>query len=451
VRISLSPANKFAGRAAARGLTFCLLLSALCLPVFAQEVDVSAGGITVETAVERALASSAALQKEAIDLRLDRVAAKNLWAQVFPSINASGGVSYAIPLKSDLVRSDPSYTGSLRVSLSLGANLPSTMKKLSLAYQGGLLNYDAVRRQTALAAEKDFYTLLASARNLAVLEDSMRLALNQNERDQTARRNGYMGELDFMSSSLSAETARLNYNRGQAAHETLLRNFYFDLGIDEKDPPALQGSIEVEECPVDSEKLIAERLASRPDLAALRIFVEQAKNAWTESFLSAKAPSVSFALSAGAQYPDGINDTMSASVTLNIPLDPWIPRSVSDQQVSRVRAEYEKACLDLGDLERSARTDIESRVLNLQTMWKEVQIARLQVQYSARSYELSEQGYTRGTVNFLDFETARNKSTAARQQLLESLLAYKLQILDLCAVLDMDEAALRLLMTGEER
>ncbi|MDR2181608.1 MAG: TolC family protein, partial [Treponema sp.] len=271
------------------------------------------------------------------------------------------------------------------------------------------------------------------------------LAADQLERDRVARQNGYVGELDFMSASLGAETARLDYTRGQAAYTAALADFLLALGLDAGDGnvPALRGSIEAEAFSVDGGELVRRRLASRPDLAAQRLEVERLKNARAESFLSTKAPSLSFSLSSGAVYPDGLNDTMSAGITLNIPLDPWIPRSLSDQQVSRAGAEYEKAVLDLRDLERSARNDIQTRALNLDTAWKEVEIASLQARYAGRAYELSEQGYRRGTINFLDFETARNKLTAARQQLLESSLNYKLQILDLCAALDMDEDDLR--------
>ncbi|MDR2767236.1 MAG: TolC family protein [Treponema sp.] len=430
-------------------LLLLMLCGLLSLSLGAQDISGKADApqevLTVERAVELALRASSALQKEAIDLELDRIAAKSLWARIFPSISASAGVSYAIPLKSDSVKQDPSYTGTLRLSLSLGAGLPLTMRNLSLSYRRGLLDYNSVRRQLVLATEKSFYRLLAAEQSLAVLEDSMRLAVDQLERDRVARQNGYVGELDFMSASLGAETARLDYTRGQAAYAAAFADFLLVLDLDagRGNLPKLQGSVEAEAFSVDGDELVRTRLAFRPDLAAQRIEVERLKNAHSESFLSAKAPSLSFSLSSGAVYPDGLNDAMSAGITLNIPLDAWIPRSLSDQQVSRAGAEYEKAVLDLRDLEKSARSDIQTRALNLETAWKEVEIAALQVQYARRAYELSEQGYRRGTINFLDFETARGKLTAARQQLLESSLNYKLQILDLCAALDMDEDDLR--------
>jgi outer membrane protein TolC len=439
-------------------LPLLLVCGILALPLAAQigtgEVSVAENAeaatvLDVEQAVELALKANAALQKEAIDLELDRIAAKSLWARIFPSISASAGVNYIIPLKSDIAKTDPSYSGTLRVSLTLGAGLPLTMRNLSLSYRKGLLDYHSVRRQLVLATQKSFYYLLASEQNLSVLENSMRLALDQLERDRVSRQNGYIGELDFMSASLSAETARLNYTRGQAAYAAALADFLLAIGFDstaESDRtklPKLQGSIEVEVCPLDRDELIRTRLTSRPDLAAQRIEVERLKNARTESFLSAKSPSLSFSLSSGAVYPDGLNDTMSAGITLSIPIDAWIPRSLSDQRVSQARADYEKAALDLVDLEKRARNDIETRVLNLETAWKEVEIAVLQSRYAQRAYELSEQGYRRGTLNFLDFETARNKLTSTRQQFLESSLNYKLQILDLCAALDMEESELR--------
>jgi outer membrane protein TolC len=59
------------------------------------------------------------------------------------------------------------------------------------------------------------------------------------------------------------------------------------------------------------------------------------------------------------------------------------------------------------------------------------------VQIAERTYELTEQGFQQGTVEFLALEDTRNSMAEARQQLLTDELAYKTMSLDLAAALNL--------------
>ena len=63
----------------------------------AQETPASPRILRLADAHVLAEQNSIALQRQAIDLNYDRIRARNLWAQVFPSINISGGARYIIP------------------------------------------------------------------------------------------------------------------------------------------------------------------------------------------------------------------------------------------------------------------------------------------------------------------------------------------------------------------
>jgi outer membrane protein TolC len=276
-----------------------------------------------------------------------------------------------------------------------------------------------------------------------VLEGTARLSEEQVERDRTARQNGYVGELDFLSAQVSAGRARLAYNRALAEYQTGLDAFLSALGLEPGEQVTLEGNPGIAELSLDPEALIRERLARRPDLEAQRNEIERLKNARTESFLSAKGPQVNLSASWGANLESGFDDTVSAGVSVTIPIDPWIPRTKGDQTVQRAAADYKKALLDLEDMENTARQEIRSYAEGIKNTWAEVEISRLQAGYAQRAYELAEQSYRRGTMNFLDFETARNRLTEARQQQLQSELNYKMLTLDLALSLSMDEGELR--------
>jgi outer membrane protein TolC len=424
----------------------------LCLPLFvlASGFLSAQGGrlLTLEEACALAEQNSISLQKQGVDLEFDRTRAKNLWAQVFPAISASGGVNYNFPLNSDAPKSpnvstEPAFTATVRLSLGLSAGLPLTMANISLAYKNSLLNYEQARRILINQTSKTFYSLLAQKNNLTVLEGTMRLAGEQLERDRIARRSGYVGELDFLSAQVSAERAKLAYNRALADYQNSLGKFLSALGLDQRETITPEGNPEITGLSLDPETLINERLALRPDITAQHNEIERLKNARTESLLSNKAPSVNFSASWGASAKNGLDDTVSAGVTVTIPIDPWIPGTRSDQTVKRSDSDYKKAVLELQNMENTARQEIRSLTDSVRITWTEVQIARLQAGYAQRAYELAEQSYRRGTMNFLDFEAIRNRLTDARQQQLQSELNYKVLVLDLASSLNMEERELQ--------
>ena len=422
---------------------YVTLLFTLIASFLSAQGNVSAVRVlTLEEACRLAEQNSISLQKQAIDLEIDRIGAKSLWAQVFPSINAIGRADYDIPLNSDTARNDPSYTARLQLSLNLSAGLPLTMANISLAYKNSLLNYEQARRVLVNETSKTFFSLLAQKNYLTVLEGTMRLAAEQLERDRIGRQSGFVGELDFLSAQVSAERAKLNYNRARSDYRNALGKFFTALGLAQDEEPNLQGNLEIKKLSLDSQALINERLARRPDMMVQRNEVQRLKNARTESFLSARGPTVNFTAAWGASLKNGMDDLANAGVSVTIPIDSWVPGTKAAQAVKRSGGEYQKAQLELQNMENNARQEIRSFTDSISYTWTEVEIARLQAGYAQRAYELAEQFYRRGTMNFLDFETARNRLTDARQQVLQSELNYKILVLDLASSLSMDEGEL---------
>jgi len=413
---------------------FCLL--AVFLP--AQETRT----LTLEEVCALAEKNSIALQKQAIDLEMDRVRAKSLWAQVFPSITASAGADYTIPNRNP-PRTDPSYTASLNLRLNLSAGLPFTMANISLAYKNSLLNYEQAQQKLVNETAKTFYSLAAQKDKLGSLESAMRLAAEQLERDRVARQSGYVGELDYLSAQVSSERAKLAYNRALAEYQNSLGKFITALGLDAKETISLEGKPQIEKLSLDPDALAAERLAQRPDMVAQRNEIQRLKNARTETFLSTKGPSVNLTSRWGATLKDGFDDFISAGISVSIPIDPWVPRTKGDQTVKRADADYRKALLELQNMENNAREDIRSYTDAIGNTWAEVEISRLQAGYAQRAFDLAADAYRRGTMRFLDYETARNRLTEAQQQLLQSELSYKILVLDLASTLNMKEDELK--------
>jgi outer membrane protein TolC len=405
--------------------------------------------------VETALRQSIALKKSAIDLAVAGYSAERLWAEVFPSINGSAGVSYRSNLFTgsgfQIQPGGLGYSLSLGLSLSLNPGLPYTMKTITLAYQSRLLEYESARRQITIQVSKAFYTLLAEEEHIALLKENHALAEKQREKNRAAFLSGLIPQREYLQSQLSAETARLTLNKAAISRAASLRDFLALLSLDyDSDPDngaVLEGAIEITEIRPEAERLIAACLAKRPDLISLRQTVTRLEYAERRAALAGRGPSLSLSTewsgSGNGEAAGNFTDSLTAgSIRLSIPIDPWINGTKTNQTLRNAAAEVEKARLDLKNTEDAAKNQIRALSENLRGLWEAIEISLLRARIAEETYRLTEQAFAAGAVEFLTLEDARVKLGEARGQLLSDRLAYKLLTLDLAGALNLNAEAL---------
>jgi outer membrane protein TolC len=403
--------------------------------------------LTLEDAVSRALDNNLNLKKNLIDLSTADYSAKRLWAEIFPTLTGAAGLNYqANNVSKDGIKfeeSNFSYSLSLGLTFNLNAGVPYAMKLLRLAYQIQLLSYEDAGRQLEIETARSFYTLIAGRENLIQLGEALKLAEQQFEKNQTAFRNGIIPERTLLQSQLSVETAKYNLSTAQTTYDNQLNQFLSSLGIPQGAPVALEGNFAIVQIDEDPEDLIREYLPRRPDILKQRQEIERLEYTERQSALSAKAPSLSLQTQwRGGSGSGGIGadftDSVTGSASVSIPISPWIPGTKSAQQIRGAGANVEKARLELQNIEDAAAAQIRSYTANLRNSWNSLEIARLRVNIAERTYELTEQGFRNGAVDFLDLETIRNDLSSARQQLLERERDYQITTLDLAKALNRD-------------
>jgi outer membrane protein TolC len=404
--------------------------------------------LTLDKALELALANSLDLQQQFIDLRTAKTAADNLWSQVFPSFSARAGMSYGTQLASgtgfQMEKDNLGWSASLGLTMPLRPSLASGMKATELAYRSQLLGYEDARNQMIILISKKFFRLLTDKEALAILEGNLRLAEGQLEKSAISFRNGLVRELDYLQSQLSLEDARLKLSQAEADYAIGLGEFLTILGLAQDTSMILEGRVGITRIEAEAETLIREYLPRRPDIISRRQAIEGSEYAEKQQILNNRAPSLSLSATwgarpAGSVFPGEFSDSFSGDLTLNIPIDSWISGTESNQTVKRSGAETEKSRLALKNTETNAMQEIRTFTANLKNSWGNIEIARLRVDLAERTYRLSEQGYQNGTVEYQDLETSRNTLASVRQQLLEEELAYKTMMLNLSAALNIEE------------
>jgi multidrug efflux system outer membrane protein len=396
----------------------------------------------LDKAVERARENNLNLKKSLNDLAGAEYQAKRLWAEIFPAISASASARYESPLFSgsgfEINDKGGALSTGLGINLGLNAGTPYAVKNIRLAYQGKLLSYEDACNQLEIQVTKDFYGLIADRENLSLLEETMKLAGQQFDKNQLGFNNGTVSELTLIQSRLALENARYNLSVARSGFNNRLGEFLASLGIGQGAETILDGKIQISRFELDAEALINQRLPMRPDIVSRRHEIERMENSRKQTALSSRAPSLRLQADWGSTKFDPFTDRLSGTASVSIPIDPWISGTKGGQTIRNAKLAVEKAKLDLKIAEDAAAIQIRSLAANLRNSWDSIEIARLSLQAAQRSYELSEQGFRNGTIESLKLEDARNNLADARQRLLRSELACQTTILDLSAALNIN-------------
>ena len=425
------------------------LLISLCFLYSANAETVT---LSLEEAVGRALDQSLNLKRSAIDLAQTEYSANHLWSEIFPSFSLSAGLTF---LPSTPLFTDPhfsyntdalSYNLNFGISFSLNPSFGPSMKRIELAYRTQLLRYEDASRQLEIQVIKNYLGLITRKSNIAFMEESLRVAEQQLEKNRIARENGLLSELALLNSRLSVETARYNLTDAKGTYQNALEEFLALLGMETGTDIVFRGSVGISPVQFDPEQLILEHLPKRPDIINQRRTIESLELSKKAVTLSSRSPSLELGASWRGGTPSNnskglgapFTDSVSGSLTLRIPIDSWIPGTKQNQTIRAANAEIEKARLDLQNTEIQAKTQIRSLISNLQNTWASLEIARLRVEIAGRTVEAAEEGFRGGTVEFQELENNRKDLLEARQRLLQGEYSCQSLLLDLAAALNVD-------------
>jgi len=403
--------------------------------------------LSLEEAIQRALDQSIHLRREAIDLAHAEYSASRLWSEIFPGINLRAGFTFlpSTPLFTDPgFRYDPdrlSYSLNLGLALSLNPSLRASMDRIELAYRTRLLSYEDARKQLEIRVIKDFLRLVTMKENIAHMEESLEFATQTMNNNRIAWQHGHLNELTWLNSQLSVQAARYDLSTVRGAYQNALWEFLALLGMDAGTDITFMGTVDIIPILYDPEQLIMQHLPRRPDIINQRQTIERLELGRTITTLSNRSPTLVFSTEWGGGPGSGglsapFTDRVSGSVTLNIPVDSWIPGTRQSQGIRAASAEVEKARLDMENIQTRAKTEIRSLVSNLSNTWESLEIARLRVDIAERTVEAADEAFRNGAVAFQELEDRRRDLSNARQRLLHGELSYQNLLLDLASALN---------------
>ncbi|MDR2102166.1 MAG: TolC family protein [Treponema sp.] len=416
----------------------------------------AAEGLTLDAAIETAIANNRDLQKSAVAYQQAKRAKDYGWNQFLPGISAlSLGLSNTHRLY-PAETAGSSGGGSngnwswnsinIGASITFNSDIPIQLKLLDNRYRRAGEDYEKAVRDLSANVAVSFYELLKAKMNIAILEADLELKKAQYDQVNANYNRGLVSELDLLNAQYAYLIAGPSLNSAVNKYREDLASFFILIGLDVESPLEPEGTIEIVLLDLPpAEELIARYLPDRSDIQAQMNTLEQTKlNA--ESRIRQAAPSLNISERlnfnpGGFQFEDpSVSGTFS--VSLSIPIDPWIPGSA--QSINRENDKENVAIAEaaLDSAKKAAAQDIQKKVNAVIQNSSTIESSEFSYRIAARAYELTEQGYRSGLVSQTDLQSANQKRVGAEQAAVTAKTAYISAVYNLSSALNLDIAGL---------
>ena len=190
---------------------------------FGQSENETVRSLTVDEAVELAKKNNVSVARSQITLDAVARAKAHSWNSMSPSASVSASSTVPIDALSD---SDSNYTASFgvsaTVSVSLTANLFTSMNAAKIAYESGKLTFDDAVKSVELGVREAFYGLLYERENIILQKRNLEIAKTQYNNNLAKYNQGRLSEIDVLS-------AEVNYKSKIPTVESVRTTFLNDL------------------------------------------------------------------------------------------------------------------------------------------------------------------------------------------------------------------------------
>ncbi len=426
-----------------------VILAAIIFGGIAGTVSAAPVSLTRESSVELALENNPDFQISTIGLSTAEREDRNSWNAFLPKISANVGLNGG----SSLLDSQPnnmtwSFSGSLNLSMPINAGLAFSIKSIGLAYESEQISYETAQMDLISQVEKEFYYLLAVRQNLDIEQANIDLAEQRYQQDLINYDAGLASELSVLQAEVSVANLKPSYLQTVASYEARVREFLIVLGLTPEAEAEFEGSLETPLTTFDTDELIRLYLGDRQDLKTLQKNLELLQNQKKLTVANTRTPSLGLSAGWNTNVGDPFNagswnyttwiDGFSVGLNLNIPLDGYIPGSSDAMNIKSLDDQIESASINLAKAGQEARTEIINLVAQLETSAASMELSELNVTLAGKSFELSEESYSRGIIQRLDVEDTQQSYLEAIQQSLVSQYEYLSGLIDLRSALGLD-------------
>ncbi len=423
-----------------RTFLIVLMITILVVPSYAQKV------LKLDDAVNIALQKNTTLQKNINNIKNYEAGLLAAYGSFLPSVSASGRWSWTrSDVESDFISSEgiSSITTETRsYSAGVGAdwvlfdglanygNLSQNQNNLESAK----LSIERMKQDVVFQVMNLYYDVVNTAQLLKFKEEDVKW--NQKNLETITERNklGAVTLADVYAQQVRTGNAELEVIRTKNLLETSKTNLLYYLGLDVLEEYVFEENFSAGELKMLDTKitedytnlsvLVDQALDSRPDFKSSILNRESAYDGITiarSGHLPRITGDAQYGIRANRLSDITDNKSLSVGLTLSIPIfSGW---SVSERvQTAQVIAENSE--IDVIDLERTIKKDIQKTYLDLQAAEKGLLVSQKNVTAAEENQKIEQEKYSLGAGTLLNVLIANSEYTNAQTNYINAQFAY---------------------------
>jgi outer membrane protein len=395
--------------------------------------------LTLDEAINIALQKNSTLQKSINTLETYESGLLASYGNLLPSIGArgtadwsrtEGGIIFVQGIPTPVPTSESrNYTVGAGANLTLFDGLANyagvSQSKNDL--DAARFSLERLKQDIVFQTISFYYDVINTKELLKVKEDDVRQAQKNLETISERNKLGAVTLADVYAQQVTLGNAELEEIRTRNNLETTKADLLYYLGLDvleEYTFPEEFTTDEKEMMENDVSILVSDAMANRFDYKSALLQLESAKDGITIA-RGGHFPSLTGSLGYGTSA-DRMSDlfefnSYSAGLTLSIPIfSGW---SIDDRvELATVNALNRE--VELTDLERDIKRNIQKTHLDLQAAEKSLNVAEKNVEAAQENLRIEEEKYSLGSSKLLDVLTATTYYTNARVNYINAQFAY---------------------------
>lgn len=428
-----------------RIILILILITSFSFSNFAQEE------LTLNKAIKIALNKNSSLLKSENGLESYKSSVLDSYGNFLPSLGVSGSWDWSrtdrkgagtITVNGNVLNIGPSSEESRSYQLSASSNLTlfdglsnfATLSQSKNNLQSGEFSLDRLKQEIVFQTTSLYYDVITAQKLLKVKDDNLKWNEKNLETIKERNKLGAATLADVYQQEVATGNAELDIIKTKNQLETAKNNLLFYLGLEVLDEYIFSDEISSQEMEIlntdlsnDYDKIneyISQAMNSRLDYKSSLLNLESAANGVTIA-RSGHLPR----LDASGYYVwrgntlSNIDNSKTWSFGLNLSIPLFSGWSV-DNRVQFAQVEMKNKEIEVNDLERDIKRQLQTTFLDLQAAYKGLKVSESNVAFADENLKIEQEKYSLGSGKLLDVLVANSNFTTARTDLINAQFAY---------------------------
>lgn len=421
--------------------------------------------LSIDEAVDYALAHSRTLKSNDIDLEIKERASKYSWNVFLPTLQASGTLkraneispSYAAAGLTDFPDEESRWDtiGAVSASWNFTPAYVAQIKIAKAQYEAGKVSWEQSQRETITNIKKMYYGLLLQQESLKIQKTTLENARQRMVQAQANFKNGAIPEIQYLQTQVNYENTKPDVDSAEQSLVQQMDLFAFMLGMPVGSKIELTSPIEPTYIEADADDLLAKYADNDLQIQSLEKNKLAAKLGITASDLATWIPTLSVSYGWQPMYVNGSSlgiasgnakafgflgdigsdekwyDSGSLSLTLVWNLTNMLPWSSNRQKVKDYKQQLAQLDLSIQTLKEKQKVDVRKAVDTLRQAREQIDAMGRNVTLAQRAYDMTARSYRNGTTELLDLRDAESSLNQAKLGQLNQKFQYISALMDL--------------------